>query len=868
MAEHVRVSADSQKHLSTILKKYGKQAIEVLKQKSYQIEEVPNLTIYVEQLVEYLDHYFDHHEEKVRQAPELQIIVDLIESFIRQCCALIAMNHDYQEHLNRFQALTIVLSVDNLSAEQQNLLTEQLLLIKELWQIDHIAGEIALKKRELGLIVSYKEDNSPVTNADKEISTFIYNSLTTLTPDKAVICEEREMVTLNEDSFWLVDPIDGTKSYTKGDNTYTINIGFIENGVPIIGLIYQPTTYRLYYTDANNFLRIEQNGIEEELNTLPKNYCAAVVSSHSSNRDTKDFLSKHLITEVTNIPSSIKLCLIAEGKYDIYPKFGPTMQWDIAAGHALIRANGGNIALTLMITETLQEFKQFLVVNKPLIAIDYGRKKTGIAISNPQQTMALPINTIYNSHEKEKIKIILNLVATYYVCGIVVGLPISMDGKASDQTTILLKFTDILSRSTNLPIFLQDERLTSKAADSLLKSFGLKRWQRNSRDDAVAATTYKKAIVHDLAGVTRDRKYAEAKIGSYEFNVIDTPGLTRAEGNTLENKMMQQTACAIKEADLLCLIVDGRVGVLPEDKFFANFIRKYNKETILIINKCEERFDFAKEYYKLGFDSLVPISAEHGIGMADLYEAITEKLGQEEFPETLADPTKDNYLQIVISGRPNAGKSTLINNLINQERLLTGLEAGITRESIEIEWEYKGNKIKLIDTAGLRKRSAVNESLEKLSTFDTIHSINFANTVILLLDARTSLEQQDLNIANYVIDQGRSLVVVVNKWDLIDDKVKESYQKEFLYKVEESLPQVKGIPIVYISALTKQNINMVLEAAIKIYTLWNKKIATSKNYQGSLVKIAACRNDQGELAIIATNDDPGSAPTTYKQRFI
>lgn len=338
----------------------------------------------------------------------------------------------------------------------------------------------------------------------------------------------------------------------------------------------------------------------------------------------------------------------------------------------------------------------------------------------------------------------------------------------------------------------------------------------------------KKAIIHDRPGVTRDRKYADAALGTDEFTIIDTPGLEEAEKGTLENRMMQQTVEAIKEADLLALMVDSKVGVVPEDRFFANFIRKYDKKSILIINKCDGRFDFAQEYYKLGFDSLVPISAEHGMGMADLYDAITEKLELAECSLKLTDPIKDNYLQILVSGRPNVGKSTFINAIINQERLLTGPEAGITRESIEIDWLYNGTKIKLIDTAGLRKKAVVNESLEKLSTSDTINSINFANTVILLVEAHAFLEQQDLNIANYVIDQGRSLMIVVNKWDLIDEKNKEKLKEEFLYKLDKCLPQVKNIPVVYISALKKQNINMVLETAIKIYALWNKKITTSK----------------------------------------
>lgn len=342
----------------------------------------------------------------------------------------------------------------------------------------------------------------------------------------------------------------------------------------------------------------------------------------------------------------------------------------------------------------------------------------------------------------------------------------------------------------------------------------------------------KKAIVHDRPGVTRDRKYADAQIGPFDFTVIDTPGLEKAEDEKLEYRMMQQTMEAILEADLLCLVVDGKDGVLPEDQFFANFIRRYNKKSVLIVNKCEGRFDFAKEYYKLGFDNVVPISAEHGVGMADLYDAITEELGsekgKEELIDQLTDPIKANYIQIVVSGRPNAGKSTFINSLINDERLLTGPEAGITRESIEIDWLYNDNKFKLIDTAGLRKKGTVTKSLEKLSSSDAINSIKFANTVILMVDARSPLEQQDLNIANYVIDQGRSLLIVVNKWDLIEGREQDKFKEEFSYKIETSLPQVKGLPIIFISALKKQNINMVLDESIKIYNLWNKKITTSK----------------------------------------
>jgi len=338
----------------------------------------------------------------------------------------------------------------------------------------------------------------------------------------------------------------------------------------------------------------------------------------------------------------------------------------------------------------------------------------------------------------------------------------------------------------------------------------------------------KKAIVHDLPGVTRDRKYTDGRIGSFEFLLIDTPGLEE-NPDSLGIRLMEQTTKAINEADVICFMVDGRSGILPDDKLLSSFVRKYNKPTILVVNKCEKAFDFSKEYYKLGFSGMVAISAEHGTGMIDLYDEIIAKLPEENQEKmAISDPIKNDCLQIVVSGRPNAGKSTFINALINDERLLTGPEAGITRESIEINWQYKGNHIKLIDTAGLRKKSAITESLEKLSASDAINSIKFANTVILMLDALSPLKQQDLNIASHVADEGRSIVIVVNKWDLIRDSEKEAFKEEFYYQINTNLPQIKGVPVIFISAMNKQNIADVLEACLKIYKTWNKKITTSK----------------------------------------
>ena len=335
----------------------------------------------------------------------------------------------------------------------------------------------------------------------------------------------------------------------------------------------------------------------------------------------------------------------------------------------------------------------------------------------------------------------------------------------------------------------------------------------------------KKAIVHDKPGVTRDRKYSDAKIGPMEFTVVDTPGLEDSEEGELKHRMMQQTMISIAEVDLVCLIVDNELGITPTDKFFAEFVRKYSKKQILIANKSEKQFIHDQAYYKLGFGPPVSISAEHGQGMADLYDAIAEQIDTEEVNE-VSDPFTGDSIQIVVAGRPNAGKSTFINSIVGSERMLTGPEAGITRESVEISWRYKDHNMKLIDTAGLRKRSNVKQSLEKMSTGDAIGSIKFANTIILMLDANIALEQQDLTIANYVIDQGRSLVIAVNKWDLV--RKRRKYKEEFEYKLSTHLSQAKDIPVVYLSALDNNKTLSVLDKCIETYKLWNKKFFTSK----------------------------------------
>ena len=331
------------------------------------------------------------------------------------------------------------------------------------------------------------------------------------------------------------------------------------------------------------------------------------------------------------------------------------------------------------------------------------------------------------------------------------------------------------------------------------------------------------AIVHDRAGVTRDRKEAEATLKDISFRVIDTAGLE--ETSSLSAAMWDQTEIAIQEADIILMVVDARTEITRLDTRLAGLLRRQKKPVFLIANKCEGR---TQEYllggfYELGLGDPIPISAEHAIGMDKLY-ALLKPLCPSE--KTDSEETDDKPLKLAIVGRPNVGKSTLINKLVGQNRLLTGPEAGVTRDSITLPWEWKGNKILLTDTAGLRKHGKVSDDLEKLSAADTRNCIDFAEVVILVLDANQQMERQDLMIASKVLNEGRCLIIALNKWDIVPNP--KTVLNELKYKMEESLQQVKGIPVVTVSAKTGMGIDPMMTAVFHIYKLWNKRVSTHK----------------------------------------
>ncbi len=355
----------------------------------------------------------------------------------------------------------------------------------------------------------------------------------------------------------------------------------------------------------------------------------------------------------------------------------------------------------------------------------------------------------------------------------------------------------------------------------------------------------KLALVDDQPGVTRDRREGEAKLGDLSFTIIDTAGLEEGEAQSLAGRMRAQTEAAINEADAIFFMVDARAGIMPDDRFFANLLRRADKPLILIANKAEGRTgqSGALEAFDLGLGEPVPLSAEHGDGFADLYAAVSEALPEvaeaavnetDELaePKTFADdedgteldPAKP--LRIAVIGRPNAGKSTLLNRILGEDRLLTGPEAGITRDAISVDFTWKDRKLKMFDTAGLRRRARVEDKLEKLAGADGLRAAKFAEVVVLLIDATIPFEKQDLTLADLIIREGRALVIALNKWDLVEER--GAKLRELREEAAQLLPQVKGVPVVPVSGATGHGIPDLLETILRIHEIWNKRIATAK----------------------------------------
>ena len=336
------------------------------------------------------------------------------------------------------------------------------------------------------------------------------------------------------------------------------------------------------------------------------------------------------------------------------------------------------------------------------------------------------------------------------------------------------------------------------------------------------------ALVHDRPGVTRDRRQGEASLGELEFTIVDTAGFEEATGESLEARMRQQTEQAIAAGDVCLLLVDARAGLTAVDREFAGIVRRSGKPVIVCANKAEGRAGEAGLYeaFELGLGGPVAISAAHGDGMDELYEALKLHLPPPQ-EETDEDAEENRPVRLAIVGRPNVGKSTLINALVGEERMLTGPEAGITRDAISMDWSWRGRPIKLWDTAGMRRRARIDEPLEKMAVQDGLRAAKFAEVVVLVLDASHPFEKQDLQLADLIEREGRALVIAVNKWDLVDE-AKTRRLKELQADLKEMLPQIAGVPLITVSALEGRGLGRLMEAVFDVYELWNKRIGTGE----------------------------------------
>jgi GTPase len=363
-------------------------------------------------------------------------------------------------------------------------------------------------------------------------------------------------------------------------------------------------------------------------------------------------------------------------------------------------------------------------------------------------------------------------------------------------------------------------------------------------------TNTRDALVSDLPGLTRDRREGVAVFGGHTIKLYDTAGLEEAKPGTIADRMRKQSETAIESADVILFVIDSRDGITGADEAFSKIVRAAGKPTVLVANKCEGRQgnDGFYEAFKLGLGDPVAISAEHGEGLADLEVDVLAALGlkgkalrkskqqrrrdaYEDEDEVSEDAEADEAprpakpLRVAIVGRPNAGKSTLVNALVGEDRMITGPEPGLTRDSVSIDFISQGRKVRLFDTAGLRRKAKINELAEKLSASDAVRAIRFAEVVVLLVDAEHPLEHQDLTIGNMITEEGRAIVVAVNKWDLIEDKNKTLQDVKTL--VEQSLAQVPGVPVVTVSALGERGLDPLMKAVMSASDTWNRRVSTA-----------------------------------------
>ena len=351
-------------------------------------------------------------------------------------------------------------------------------------------------------------------------------------------------------------------------------------------------------------------------------------------------------------------------------------------------------------------------------------------------------------------------------------------------------------------------------------------------------TGKKLALVDDQPGVTRDRRFADTHLLGLDFTLVDTAGWEDEDPSSLPGRMRAQTQVSLKGADVVLFVIDARAGIVPLDEEIARWLRGQNLPVILIANKAEGRAGDAGviEAFALGFEEPIPFSAEHGQGMSDFFEALRPLIEDGEPREAPDEIDEDDWeagpLKLAIVGRPNAGKSTLINRMLGEDRLLTGPEAGITRDSISVDWQWRDPKsgeeraVRLIDTAGMRKKARVSDKLEKLAVADARHAVDFAEVVVLLLDATLGLEHQDLKIASMVLEEGRALIIAINKWDIAEGP--SALFNGIRGALEDGLAQVRGVPLLAVSARTGKGLDDLLHAAFHLRETWSKRVPTGQ----------------------------------------